>query len=225
MAISLDTSTTSASITTASSFSLTHTCTGASLLVVEFAQDTTNTDLVTAITYNGVSMTRVGSAGIGLATRDWMGVWYLFNPAAGANSISVTTSGSVFGGITAASYKGTSTSALDSNNSQSATNAGTNALTISTTTVADNCWAITCTYSTNNGTSYGGSFSSRQNWASSFAGTGGIADTNAVVHPAGSVSGSITNTNSTTGAITLSIAPAGAAPVVSPFRALLGVGI
>lgn len=194
------------SVSTASSFSV-PLLAGATdtFMVVNFSQDTTNTDVTTSATYNGVALTMAGSQP--LRTRDWVGAWYIFNPTPGTHNIVITTSTPVFGAICAATYIGTVTTAVDSVHVDTSDNAGTNALSYGTTTIADNCWAIACSFSTNNGVVFGGSFSPFLSWSGSFAGTGGIEDTNGVVHPAGSVSGTMTNNNSANGVITISIAP------------------
>lgn len=73
-----------------SSLSWSHTCTGADrILIVGIAQR--NGRSVTAITYNGVAMTLIGTSGDTFTT---ISMYYLLAPATGANTISITFSSS-----------------------------------------------------------------------------------------------------------------------------------
>lgn len=71
-----------------------HTCTGASKLVVsvQLWQDVAGTGTVSGITYNGVALTKIGEKRQA-STSMQVEMWYLDAPAAGAHNIVVTISG------------------------------------------------------------------------------------------------------------------------------------
>lgn len=85
-----------------------------------------------AVTYNGVPMTAGPSTGV-------LKTFYLFNPASGANTVSVT-GGAPIDSVSA-SYIGTSTSALDASGTTTQSGAA-GSHTASITTTVDNCWVI-----------------------------------------------------------------------------------
>lgn len=88
----------------ASPWSWSHTCTGASLLlVVRF--DLVNTgQTVNSVSYNGVSLT-LKQRDTGAGQYDGS-LWYLVAPAAGTHTISATLSGAARGAATGLSYTG-----------------------------------------------------------------------------------------------------------------------
>lgn len=101
---------------------------------------------VTAITYAGVSLTKVDNA---LHTTTACSLWYLVNPTSGANNIVIT----ALGGVTyfgyASSYSGSKQTGVpdanvkDQTTTASAGSPAPNAINPSITTVADNTWIIT----------------------------------------------------------------------------------
>lgn len=191
---------------------------GVTLAVVEVLSDSGNTDpTLIAPTCNGVAMTPVVSGGVATpGHNDWMNLYYLYNPTSG--NIVWTTTGVISGNIAFVSYTGTqSTGALDSSHQDTSSNGGTNTLTFGTTTVANNCWAISGVYSSNNSLSFGGTIASRLPFDNGAGGDAGLCDTNGVVTPAGSVSGTASNSNSGTAAITISVTGASAAVSNSKF--------
>lgn len=141
MAISHD-ATSSASSTTygAEVKAFSHTCTGASVLVVTaHIWCDTGSGSVTGITYNGVAMSIAGTSQL---NGDMYSVcYYLFNPASGANNISVTFTGNgIHKIIEAVSLIGTVTTGTDATAGDN-TDGGTTC-DVSITTVADNAWIV-----------------------------------------------------------------------------------
>lgn len=125
--------------TTTSPLAWSHTCTGSQRIL--FVSISTPTDAVTGVTYAGVSMTLVGKSSYPGSGRNGASLWYLINPASGANNISATFTGaSASGG--GVSYTGAKQSGQpDSSNTKnqgSAENIGS----ISTTVVAADCWMV-----------------------------------------------------------------------------------
>lgn len=163
------------------------------------------TDIVTGITYNGVSMTKVAD---GLGHTGNLGdvtVYYLLAPASGANNVIVSFSPNNGGAVQVISYTGAKQSGQP-DSSAVRSNGGAGSFTLATTTVADNSWAVlfgqfdggaTPTAGTN--TTLRGSIIS-----SVFA----MGDTNGVVHPAGSITMGLNNTSgSNSNGVIVSIAP------------------
>lgn len=99
----------------------------------------TSDDLLTGVTYNGVAMTR-GLTVTGTGKRLY--IYTLANPAVGTNDIVWSLSMSTILITRAGSYTGATqlTSTPDSSNTLVETSSGNRS--ISTTTVADNCWLV-----------------------------------------------------------------------------------
>lgn len=131
MAIAQDTTTKTGNLT------WTHTCTGSNLILIVYADY--HVDLtVTGITYNGVALTLLTSL-TGLHTKT--SVYYLLNPSTGANTVTVSATGTNSGrSFISASYTGArQINFPDSSNSFNNTNLVN---VLSTTVVDDNCWII-----------------------------------------------------------------------------------
>lgn len=113
MAVAFDAATASSSfVTPSTTFSLSHTVTGANPTLYFAFATFSATDIVTAVTYNSVAMTRVQAAiGDGIYGSTYM--YVLPNPATGAHTVSVTTSGATLFDGSAASYTGTNTTQPD----------------------------------------------------------------------------------------------------------------
>lgn len=116
-----------------------HTCTGSDrLLVVSVMlwQDVAGTGTISGITYNGVAMTKAQGVTNGAMRAE---IWYLANPASGANNVSATIVGATDDRkFRSVSYTGVDqASPLDASNSASA---GTGNPSVAVTTIADNCW-------------------------------------------------------------------------------------
>lgn len=222
MAIAFDaTATSGPSFTAATSVTWSHTQTGSNLMLHVAGFENSATAHDSGCTYATVPLTKYDTStvrpdGIMIITG-----WLLAGGATGANNIvlSFASSQTILGH--SASYTGVNQSDTpDSNNK--GTNTGIN-LTISTTTVADNCWGILSASSDGTAVAAGTNSTQRQTTGS---GSTGLFDTNAAQTPAGSVSMQATGTVNLTGLI-VSIAPSGA--VVTTTRdarplMLLGVG-
>lgn len=167
-----------------------HTCTGSDRILFVGTENWSSNAHPTGITYNGVAMNLVTQQGsVGFAYTD---LYFLANPASGANNVVISWAGSTDCGSMASSYTGASNvSTVDSSNLGTDISAST--LSVSTTSVADNCWGIA--WSGNNGQGVssvgGGTGTSR-------AATNGniIFDSNGVIHPAGSRTFTVNVTNS-----------------------------
>lgn len=96
-------------------------------------------DVVTGITYNGVSMTQAVKRVSHFSSAFFEYMYYLDAPASGANNIVVSCSSSVAIGLAYASYTGCATG-TDSTVNSSAASGTTFAQAF--TTVADNSWTI-----------------------------------------------------------------------------------
>lgn len=140
--ISFDASTNGGS-TTGTSLSFSHTCSGNNrvLFVATVTDTANNTDYITGVTYNGVAMSQVGtfsSPGLG-----GVELYILVNPASGVNTVTVSLSSSVTIYAVASSYTGALQSGQPDATNQTATDP-TTTLSVNTSTVADNCWIISC---------------------------------------------------------------------------------
>lgn len=145
------------------SFTFNHTVTGSNpSLFVGFVINST-TDTVTAVTYNGVTMTR----GVALHNttgsffgNEWMYMYVLPNAPTGTHAIIITTSNSVNTQAAAASYTGTDTTTQPD---------GANSFIATTLTTSDTAVPIT----TSSAGSWGVMFDAQSR--SSLAGTGSVA--------------------------------------------------
>lgn len=94
---------------------------------------------VTAVTYNGVSMTQIGSTQS--ATNAISNMWYLISPATGTNAVAVTLSGT--GNTTnciASSYTGALQSGVP--DAQTGNTGSGTSITPTITTIANGCWTV-----------------------------------------------------------------------------------
>ena len=99
-------------------------------------------DNLTSVTYAGVAMTQINKRQDNAGNNAYTYLYYLINPASGANNVVVTGTGNPNIRIdsVSASYTGADQSAQpDSSNSQSSTSS---TMTMSTTVVASNCWLV-----------------------------------------------------------------------------------
>ena len=111
-------------------------------LVVFFRQVNNNTDAVTGVTFHGVAMSRLYSVGTNWDGTHRMYAYGLANPDSGTYNIVVSLSASYANcSMEAISYTGVKQTgqpdAYGTNNAKVATS-----VTVSTTTVADNCWIV-----------------------------------------------------------------------------------
>lgn len=187
MAIVFDAAAGVTTAVTATSVSHSHTCTGSNgiLFAVGYSNSTSGT--LTA-TYNSVAMSSIVTASNGIKIT----LFYLVNPATGANTLAVNWDGAATVlRVASASYTGAAqTGQPDS--STSGTDA-TSPFRISTTTVADNSWTIAA-FGDN-----GGSALTVEAGTTNRAGSGTstlvLGDSNAAKTPAGSVELGCTGTS------------------------------
>ena len=205
MAIATDaTSNGSASATTVT---VSHTCTGDDGILFVGCWIQNSTDQMTSVTYNGVAMTQIGK--INNAGTDSTYLYYLIAPATGANDIVMTKSGTDLGYVIGSSYTGASqTGQPDASTTN--TGATVTSLTTSVTTVADNTWTVLMMKASDSTNSAGTGTTLR------IDGPGndqtGIYDSNGAITPAGSTSLQTTaGTNRSWAHIMASFSPATAA--------------
>lgn len=177
-----DTSSNSGFQTLSSSYSWSHTCTGANRFLAVDIELLSVAQTVSGITYNGVALSLIG-ARTTVSSVGRVECWGLIAPATGSNTIAVTLTGAVASAGTAVSYANVNqTTATEAFNSAQATNVGAADATVAITTVTDNDWVHAACVS--NDTSITAGQTSRNNVTDS-AGTGADEDTNAAVSPAG----------------------------------------
>lgn len=121
---------------------LSHTCTGSNLILFVYARIANSAQTISGATYNGVTMTQVGSA-ISGDGNDNTYLFQLLGPATGANNIVVTGSSSAFIiQIRSASYNGVSQTGFPDAGPGTFGPNVTVPQTLSLTTVADNAWMV-----------------------------------------------------------------------------------
>lgn len=111
------------------------------VLWVAVVNDSSSSDLVTALTYNSVALTKLAGRQIDASTS-YIGLWYLVNPTSGSNTLAITTSSSCYAYGAWASYVGfPSTQGVIGTNTH--VSYDTNApITLTVTTEADYAWTI-----------------------------------------------------------------------------------
>lgn len=126
--------------TAQSSYSWSHTCTGANrFLAVDIELLSVPGTTVSSITYNGVALAFIGAKST-VSGAGRVECWGLAAPASGSNTIAVTLSAAVGSAGTAVSYTGVhQTVPTEAFNSAQATNVGAADATVTVTSVADNC--------------------------------------------------------------------------------------
>ncbi len=139
MAIAYDASSSQYTGSSATSHTLSHTCTGSNRVLVVYTR-TYDGDNITGVTYNGTSMTEVSTAqGFGSGT-DKHRAWILVAPSSGANNIVVSLSGALRCEIYALSLTGANQAYQP--DASSKTNGSSTSATNSVTTIADNSWVV-----------------------------------------------------------------------------------
>lgn len=135
-------------------------------------------DVITSVTYNGVSLTRINT----VANSNRMYLYYLIAPATGANTLVVTASSS--GGLmrsSPVSYSGVDqTSPIDANGTGTGS---TTTMDISLTSTTDNCWMVAVNENSSGEPTASTGTVKR---TSSSGGGYGFLDSNSAVTPAGS---------------------------------------
>lgn len=180
--------------TATSPATVSHTTTGTDRMLVIGVVVSNNsaaaTGTATAVTYNGVALTKVRTDTRAQASTSYeTSIWMLANPASGSNTVSITFSGGTAPRCTAvvSSYTGVlQGSFADAVNGNSGTTAGDQ--TLSVTTTVDNCWIFGIgVNSAASGASVTADQTSRAsgNMAAALATNMRGEDTNAVQTPAG----------------------------------------
>lgn len=214
--IALDAASNSDWISGVSSYSWSHTCTGANLLLV--LGSSSGDYAASGATYNSVAMTsaRADSVVYG-GSNLYTSVWYLIAPATGSNTVAVTLGGTTSlgakGGVV--SYTGAKQSGQPDAVNGASDPVGSTTPTVDVTTVADNCWVFDVVFNGSPITACGNTSRWQQ------YGTGG-ADTNAPKTPAGAQTMSWTATSDVWTVSAASFAPA---PVAYVESAITGIGI
>lgn len=183
-----------------------HTCTGSNIIL--FLAIEVNGNLygsITSVTYNGIAMTQINTKNT--ADNQLIFLYYLIAPATGANNISISISGTTVIRGSSVSYTGANQTGVPD---ASTVNSGASVTSLATsvTTVLDNCWTVLAAVS-NSGAlsaSTGSTLRNSQN------GSGGIFDSNGIIHPAGSKSMSVLDSG---GAANLATVMASFAPFIT----------
>lgn len=125
-----------------STFTWSHTCTGANRYLTVGVSMLSVAQSVSSITYSGVAMTLIGTrSSVSGAAR--VELWGLIAPATGTNDIVVTLTGAIAWAGNASSYTGIhQDSPIEAFSSAQATNVGAADATVDVTTVADNDWCV-----------------------------------------------------------------------------------
>lgn len=188
--------------TLSSSKTWSHTTTGSNTILFVGGWIRGNGNNCTGVTYNGVAMTQIQTNVVSSTVYYDKGfLFYLINPATGANNVVATFNSADYNNGISVSYTGVKqTGQPDNSNTQTTTATST---TDTITTVADNCWTVLlCSSSNSSGTaSTGSTFRGGSSNANIF-------DSNAPKTPAGSTSMSLTSMDSSGSAhIMASFAP------------------
>ena len=218
MAIAFD-ATANGAVNPGTSVTFSHTCTGSNLILllgISYYQSTT--DDITAVTYNTVAMTRIITVTNSTSPTQISFLYYLLNPATGANDVVVSKTSSVDTRIVSASYTGAKQSGqADASGSATAT---ATSISKSVTTIDDNCWMISFAMMDNPISASTGT--TARNTNTTYAGLG---DSNGVITPAGAYSMAWSaGSSSNASLVQASISPAVATLAVR-LKSLLGVGL
>ena len=184
------------------SLTFAHTCTGANLvLIVGIKEISAAAESVTGVTYNGVAMTKINARRIGDNAR-WMSLWYLINPATGANNVVVSLNPTSWVRAHGVSYTGCKQSGQPDASATHIDGAGT-ADNSALASIADNCWHLFIV-GNGGGTQAAGTGTTLRGTASD----SNIMDSNSAKTPAGSVTLQATyGSNTYWGDVIASLAP------------------
>lgn len=189
-------------------FTFSHTCaSGNAILVVDIIA-LGSSDVVSGVTYNGVSMTRSRfTTGTDANWGAWSGyTYYLYSPTSGANTVQVNFGGSQSGNGMSASYTGVAQTGFPDSSANNNPSSGLT-VTTTTTTVADNCWTLLFTHNNSIVTASTNSTARQLNLSDNVGFKRSIFDSNGVITPAGSFSMSYTQTNVSSVNSIMSLAP------------------
>ena len=201
MAIAFDTSAKTAYVDNVTSLTLSFTTTGSERALVVFVNTVDPTgDIISGVTYGGTAMTLIDKT-VRYTGTNWTYLFYLLNPASGANDIVASfTESSAHAQIFASSYTGVNQTAIDAQNKNTGT--GTTSVTVSITTVADNCWLVGGG-AYESGISAGANTVIRQHESLG----SGIIDSDGAKSPPGSYSLNLTQNSGNFGIVAVSLAP------------------
>lgn len=175
-----------------------HTCSGLNKILF-VSSSASGSNSVTGVTYNSVAMTQIATVSVGTVNSY---LFYLINPASGANNIVVSaTGGTIF--AAGSSYNGANQSGVPDS---SATNSSSTSTSVSqsTTTVSNNCWVVCGGICGNGGLSGGTNVTIRSSGATDqYIGDNGSAKT-----PAGSITQTVNCNNGNNTIIMASFSPA-----------------
>lgn len=208
MAIAFDAST-NPTYVNAATHTFSHTCTGSDGILWVLCWRRSGT-AVSGVTYNGVSMTSLGTeilAGTGSGNQ-YLTMWYLGAPATGANNVVVTSSSGATEHIDGAvSYTGASATGIpDATNSLTATTQANTTATV--TSSADNCWALMFMRVDAATSVTAGASTTRRAYTVNFTAS---FDTNTAKTPAGTITVNTTHSSASVGWWMASFKPVGAA--------------
>src|SRR3990167_3702009 len=161
----------------------------------------TTSDEMTAATYNGVSMTKIGVVKNPGDGARYIYLWMLVNPASGTNDLVYTNNSSVFCFSGATVLSGVS---AEDTTASAKTKTATSGSTYnhSITTVADNCWLVGFTSNNGNNISAGANTTLREASASAVR-----SDTNAAQTPAGAYDLNWSATSAEWASVVTAVAP------------------
>lgn len=228
MAIAFDNAAALGQTTSAVNQTLTasYTITGSNTCLVVWASQTSSAgDWISGVTWGGVALTRVNRQAFFAGEGTDMSMYVLFGASAGTANIIISSSSGgnsiVIVGM-AASYTGVGTGPADASTTHTGTSVGTSYAT-TLTTVADNCWTV-AGFACNEVSGNSGGTGTTLRFGNSSTGFG-VLDSNAVVHPAGSNTLTLSNAGGLTAMSNmLSLAPVSGGGAVLHSLSSLGVG-
>ena len=124
---------------TATSGTLSYTCSGSDRILLVFTNNEAGADDITGVTYNGVALTQLGT-GVIRSGSVTLRTWYLIAPATGANNIVVSRSTSADTWCLVVSYTGVSQTGFP--DASATFQDSTSPMTGTLTTIADNAIAV-----------------------------------------------------------------------------------
>ncbi len=210
MAIAFDASA-SSNGSSVSSLTFSHTASGSSRMILVGVATQSNSELITGVTYAGVSMTQINKQQATAA--GWVYLYALQAPTLGANNVVISFSSADTMWSASVSYTGANQSVtMDATATQTA--ASGTSYTSSLATVADNCWHILFVRQFQDVISAGAGSTLRQ---ATSGGSMGIFDNNAAITPPGTNNMTINDAGSGEWRVnTISLAP-----VISAFPSFL----
>lgn len=191
------------------SLTFSHTCTGNRLVLLVGVMDISGaTSVVTGVTYNGVGLTLIDAVRKRGIER-WISLWYLINPATGANNVVITTSQATAIRGQGASYTGAEQSGVPDASSTQYEDVATTTYNHALASLADNCWHIVFIGNTGGNQAAGTGTTLR-----GVASDTNIMDSNSAKTPAGSVTLQATFPTTTYwGSVMITLAPFARIPV------------